>query len=443
MSAIVSRSGVPVAWVLPDEAQVDNFATMAAAHILDQKGEANPDDRASEDLGRPVQTEVDAAEAREDGRDARRDAHLPTEADRQEGGDREGARRVAAREGRIELGGALVAREGADVREGVARSRAAHEILDRLGGEDRDPEDEEHVEGGLAQAFQPERYRDEEDHVDAGQDREEDEDSIEDRIRPCEIQGPENRLVEPAGGEGDEGVHAPPMPMLPIKGREGRNLLAAASIALRLGPRAGDLSSTPRPLRTAALVARGDAVRGDRRRAPHAPDRLAERGRSDQEPEGGRPPRRASARIRIDPRHSETREGGGPVPDEADAAPRFLSPPSRSLGGRFARILRSPAGGGARRPALASSRGPGDRPFDPPASRRPCRLPGRRVHDPDRTEGRPFRLRRLRPGAAAFRGAPAARPRHVPGVPCAPRRPCESAVPPRAAVRGVPAAGSL
>jgi len=30
MSAIVSRSGVPVAWALPDEAQVDNFATMAA-----------------------------------------------------------------------------------------------------------------------------------------------------------------------------------------------------------------------------------------------------------------------------------------------------------------------------------------------------------------------------------------------------------------------------
>jgi predicted regulator of Ras-like GTPase activity (Roadblock/LC7/MglB family) len=30
MSAIVSRSGVPVAWVLPEDAQVDNFATMAA-----------------------------------------------------------------------------------------------------------------------------------------------------------------------------------------------------------------------------------------------------------------------------------------------------------------------------------------------------------------------------------------------------------------------------
>ena len=30
MSAVVSRSGVPVAWVLPDDAQVDNFATMAA-----------------------------------------------------------------------------------------------------------------------------------------------------------------------------------------------------------------------------------------------------------------------------------------------------------------------------------------------------------------------------------------------------------------------------
>src|SRR5438034_4429996 len=193
----------------------------AAAHILDQKGEANPDDRASEDVGRPVQTEVDAAEPRQDGRDARRDAHLPTEADRQEGGDREGARRVAAREGRIELGGAPVAREGADVREGVARSRAAHEILDRLGDEDRNPEDEEDIEGRLAQALQPERHRDEEDHVDAGEDREEDEDPIEDRVRAREIQGPENRLVEPAGGKRDEGVHAPPMPMFPIKGREG------------------------------------------------------------------------------------------------------------------------------------------------------------------------------------------------------------------------------
>src|SRR2546430_12233922 len=30
MSAIVTRSRVPVAWVLPDDAQVDNFATMAA-----------------------------------------------------------------------------------------------------------------------------------------------------------------------------------------------------------------------------------------------------------------------------------------------------------------------------------------------------------------------------------------------------------------------------
>jgi len=30
MSAIVSRSGVPVAWSVPDDVQVDNFATMAA-----------------------------------------------------------------------------------------------------------------------------------------------------------------------------------------------------------------------------------------------------------------------------------------------------------------------------------------------------------------------------------------------------------------------------
>ncbi len=30
MSAVVSRSGVPMAWALPEEVQVDNFATMAA-----------------------------------------------------------------------------------------------------------------------------------------------------------------------------------------------------------------------------------------------------------------------------------------------------------------------------------------------------------------------------------------------------------------------------
>ena len=30
VSAVVTRSGVPIAWAIPDEAQVDNFATMAA-----------------------------------------------------------------------------------------------------------------------------------------------------------------------------------------------------------------------------------------------------------------------------------------------------------------------------------------------------------------------------------------------------------------------------
>lgn len=30
MSAVVTRSGVPVAWVLPDDVPPDNFATMAA-----------------------------------------------------------------------------------------------------------------------------------------------------------------------------------------------------------------------------------------------------------------------------------------------------------------------------------------------------------------------------------------------------------------------------
>jgi len=30
MSAVVSRSGVPMAWALPEEVPVDNFATMAA-----------------------------------------------------------------------------------------------------------------------------------------------------------------------------------------------------------------------------------------------------------------------------------------------------------------------------------------------------------------------------------------------------------------------------
>ena len=50
MSAIVSRSGVPVAWVLPDDAQVDNFATMAATLLGalevvrdDEDGRPEPD----------------------------------------------------------------------------------------------------------------------------------------------------------------------------------------------------------------------------------------------------------------------------------------------------------------------------------------------------------------------------------------------------------------
>lgn len=30
MSAVVTRSGVPIAWALPEDVQVDNFATMAA-----------------------------------------------------------------------------------------------------------------------------------------------------------------------------------------------------------------------------------------------------------------------------------------------------------------------------------------------------------------------------------------------------------------------------
>lgn len=30
VSAVVTRSGVPIAWALPDDVQVDNFATMAA-----------------------------------------------------------------------------------------------------------------------------------------------------------------------------------------------------------------------------------------------------------------------------------------------------------------------------------------------------------------------------------------------------------------------------
>lgn len=30
VSAVVTRSGVPIAWALPEEVQVDNFATMAA-----------------------------------------------------------------------------------------------------------------------------------------------------------------------------------------------------------------------------------------------------------------------------------------------------------------------------------------------------------------------------------------------------------------------------
>src|SRR5204862_434047 len=181
MSAIVSRSGVPVAWVLPDEAQVDNFATMAATLIR-----ALELIYATMKAATPTHVTVESEGGILSVREVTGKMFFVAMATR-----RSPQLVKSIEELLLRATGFLTAA----VREGVARSRAAHEILDRLREEDRDPEDEEHVEGGLAQACQPERYRDEEDHVDAGQDREEDEDSIEDRIRPCEIQGPENRLV--------------------------------------------------------------------------------------------------------------------------------------------------------------------------------------------------------------------------------------------------------
>ena len=157
-----------------------------------------------------MESQVDPADSREDGEGARGDAEPPPEANRQEGRDGESPRRVSAREGRIELRGATVAHERVHIRERIARSLSINEVLDRFRDDDRDGEKEEDVERGGPKSPQPQRNGHQEDHVDAAEDRGEDHDSVEDRIRAREVHGTEDEFVETWRRICDEGqMHAP------------------------------------------------------------------------------------------------------------------------------------------------------------------------------------------------------------------------------------------
>src|SRR2546428_6974745 len=115
----------------------------------------------------------------------------------------------------------------------------------------------------------------------------------------------------------------------------------------RDGPRAGDVRPTPRAPRSAGLVAGGDAVRGDRRRAPHSADRVAGCGHRNPKPESAGPPRGPRPRGPPRPSHPRTRPNRGPPPHEA-CPTHGVSPPSRrGIGWRPRDILQPSDRGGA------------------------------------------------------------------------------------------------
>src|SRR3989454_1312036 len=197
----------------------------------------------------------------------------------------------------------------------------------------------------------------------------------------------------------------------------------------RDGPRAGDVRPTPRAPRSAGLVAGGDAVRGDRRRAPHAADRVAECGNRNPKPERRGSPRGARARGRARRSHPKTRPNRGPPPHEACTTQGVLPSSRRRIGWRPREILQPSDRGGAcgsPRPRRGRTR---DRGLDLALCGAPSRLRRGRVHDPDRRENRALRHGGVRRGPAVLRTPPASQSRPVPGVPRTPRGPCENTLP--------------
>src|SRR5439155_25542540 len=166
------------------------------AHDIDQGRLPAPPRVDAEHFGGPLKSQVYSAESLEDSEGSRRDAEPPAEAHSQEGRDGKRPGRMSAREGGIELRGATVTRERVHVRECIARPRSIDQVLDRLRGDDRDGEKEEDVERGGPEAPPPQRNGHQEDHVDAGEDREENHDPVENRIRPREVPSAEEPFID-------------------------------------------------------------------------------------------------------------------------------------------------------------------------------------------------------------------------------------------------------
>src|SRR3989441_10932925 len=203
-------------------------------------------------------------------------------------------------------------------------------------------------------------------------------------------------------------------------GTIGQSSCASSPSPPRDGPRAGDVRPTPRALRPARMVARGDAVRGDRRRAPHAADRVAECGNRNPKPERRGSPRGARARGRARRSHPKTRPNRGPPPHEACTTQGVLPSSRRRIGWRPRDLLQPSDRGGAcgsPRPRRVPNR---DRGLNLALCRAPSRLRRGRVHDPDRREDRALRHRGVRRGPALLR-TPLAPP--SPPIPGGPRTP--------------------
>src|SRR2546428_5192277 len=167
----------------------------------------------------------------------------------------------------------------------------------------------------------------------------------------------------------------------------------------RDGPRARDVRPTPRALRSAGLVAGGDAVRGNRRRAPHVADRVAECGHRNPKPERRGSPRGTRARGRARRSHPKTRPNRGPPPYEACTTQGVLPSSRRRIGWRPREILQPADRGGtcgSPRPRRGRTR---DRGLDLALCGAPSRLRRGRVHDPDR------RVKRVLVARAELRSA--------------------------------------
>src|SRR2546427_5822831 len=168
----------------------------ASAPELPEERHSDPDERADEDVGGPVESEVDAAQT-DEGRERHRGAPGPpaeSQTDEACKGERAGC--VTAGERWIGLRGAPVSGEGPRPERNVDTwPRPVDEVLDRRREDDREDEDENEIERRLALATQPERDREESEDVRAAERRDEDHDDVQGRVRAGEVERPEEELV--------------------------------------------------------------------------------------------------------------------------------------------------------------------------------------------------------------------------------------------------------